>query len=200
MGWLTPTLPEATNGVRGPTELEYLKWVKVHLSHPVASVGSLSSTLRDFKWHCHNHSSSWRKTWCHLIEEQLALRGDSSSALPGNFLELAPQEEEDHETQPKVPPLGFKKIAKSLTRGKYLEMEINCPLTRASLDLLPGSTVATVTSATMCQDQTAGILYLSKVTTSMGLMNLKAPSVAVGHWVLVIEEPMEHDLAESHLK
>ena len=27
MSWMTATLPEATSDVRGPTELEYLKWV-----------------------------------------------------------------------------------------------------------------------------------------------------------------------------
>ena len=126
-----PPFPEATSDVRGPTELEYLKWVKVHPSHPVASVGSLPSTLGNLK-QCHcNCSSSQRKAQHHLIEERLALRGDSSSASPGSSPELAHQEEEDPGAQPKVPPLGFKEIAKSLTRGESPEMEIDCPLTGA---------------------------------------------------------------------
>ena len=150
MGPLTPTLPEATSDVRGLTEPEYPKWVKVHLSHPVASVGSLPWTLGDRRWHCHNHSCSWRKAWHHLIKEPLALWGDSSSALPGSSPELAPQEEEDPRAQPKVLPPGFEEIIKSLTRGKSPEMEIDCPLTGASPDLSAGSTVATVTSTVMC--------------------------------------------------
>ena len=167
--------------MRGLTELEYLKWVKVHLSHPVASMGSLHPTLGDLQQHHCNHSSSWRKAWHHLVEEQQALRGDSSSGLPGSSLELTPQEEEDPGAQPKVPPPRFKEIAKSLTRDESPEMEIDCPLTRASQGLLAGSAVATVTSTVMCQDQTTGAIYLSTVVTSMGLMNLEAPSVVVGH-------------------
>ena len=99
-----------------------------------------------------------------------------------------------------MPPPGFKEIAKSLTRDKSPEMEIACPLTGASQGLSAGPAVATVTSTVMCQDQTIGAIYLSTVMTSMGLMNLKAPSVVVGHWGLTIEELMEDDLAESHLK
>ena len=179
MSWPTPYLPEATSDVRGPMELEYLKWVKVHPSHLTASVGSLPSTLGDLKWCHHNHSSSQRKAQHHLVEEQWALRGDSSSALPGSSPEPAPQEEEDPGAQLKVLPLGFKEIAKSLTRGESPEMEINCPLTGASQGLLVGSTVATVTSTVMCQDQTMGAIYLSTVMTSMALMNLEPP-----HWQL----------------
>ena len=195
-----PHPPEATSDVGGLTELEYPKWIKVHPSHPAASVESLPSTLGDLKWHHHNHSSSQRKAWCHLVEEQWALRGDSSSALPGISLELAPQEEEDPAAQPKALPLGFKEIAKSLTRGESPEMEIDCPVTRASQGLSVGSTVATVTSTVMCQDQTMGAVYLSSVMNSMGLINLEVPSVVVGHWGLTIEELMEDDLVESHLK
>ena len=50
--------------------------------------------------------------------------------------------------------------------------------------------MATVTSTAMCQDQTMGAIYLSTVTTPMGLMNLEAPSVVVGHWGVTIEELM----------
>ena len=97
-------------------------------------------------------------------------------------------------------PPGFKEISKSLTRHKSPEMEIDCPLTGASQVLSVGSAVATVTSTAMCQDQIMGTVYLSTVTTSMGLMNLEAPSVVVGCWGPTIEELMEDDLAESCLK
>ena len=60
--------------------------------------------------------------------------------------------------------------------------------------------MATVISTTMCQDQTTGTIYLSMVTTSMGLMNLEAPSVAVGHPGQAIEELTEKDLVEGHPK
>ena len=196
----TPSLPEATSYVRGWTEPEYPKWIKVHPPCPVDSVGSLPSTLGDLKQHHCNCSFSQRKAQCHLVEEQWALRGDSSPALPGGSLELAPQEEEDPGAQPKVLPLEFKEIAKSLTRGESPEMEINCPLTRASQDLLAGSAVATITSTVMCQDQNMCAISLSMVTTSIGLMDLEAPSVVVGHQGLTTEEMMEDDLVESHLK
>ena len=52
----------------------------------------------------------------------------------------------------------FQEIAKSLTAGKSPDIEVGCPLTEASQDLLVGSTVATVTSTTMHQDQTMGII------------------------------------------
>ena len=56
----TPTLPETTSDVRGLTEPEYPKWVKVHLFHPVAFMGSLPSTRVDLKWCHHSCCSSWR--------------------------------------------------------------------------------------------------------------------------------------------
>ena len=79
------------------------------------------------------------------------------------------------EPKPKVMPLGFKEIAKSLTRGGPPEMGINCPLTVALTDLLAGSTVATLTLTGVCQDQTIGAIYLTTVMTSMRLMNLETP-------------------------
>ena len=79
-------------------------------------------------------------------------------------------------------------------------MEVDCPPTKASQKLSVESTVTTVISTTICQDQTMGAIYLSMVTTSMGLMNLEAPSVAVDCWGLTIEELMKEDLAEGCLK
>ena len=75
----------------------------------------------------------------------------------------------------RVLPPGFKEIAKSLTRGGPPEMGIDCPLTVAFADLLAGSTVVTLTSTGVCQDQTMGAIYLTTVMTSMGLMNLETP-------------------------
>ena len=174
---------------------------QVHPSCMAASVGSIPSNLGDLRWCCCNNSSSWQKrAWCHLEEEQWALRGTSSSALLESSPEPTTQEEEDLEAKPKVLPLGFQEIAKSLTTGESPDMEVDCPLTKASQDLSVGSTVATVTSHTMCQDQTTGIVYLSTVTTSMGLMNLEVTSVMVGHQGLTVEGLMEEDMAEGHLK
>ena len=62
-----PTPPETTGDGRSPTEPEYLRWVKVHLPHVVASVGGIPSNPGDLRWCCHNHSSSQQKklvsTW-----------------------------------------------------------------------------------------------------------------------------------------
>ena len=161
--------------------------------------GSIPCNQRDLRWHCHNSSSSQQKrAWCLLEEEQQALRGTSSSALSGSSPEPAPQEEEDPGAKLKALPLGFQEIAKSLATGKSPKMEVDSPLTGASQELLAEPTVATVISTTMCQDQTTGAVYLSMVTTSMGLMNLEAPSVAVGCQVPIIEELTEEDLAEGH--
>ena len=65
-----PPSPSETNGnARGLTEPEYLKWIKVHLSHMVASVRSIPCNPGDLRWcHCNCSSSqqkelgaSWRK-------------------------------------------------------------------------------------------------------------------------------------------
>ena len=95
-------------------------------------------------------------------------------------------------------PPGFHEIARSLTTGESSKMEVDCP--PISQELSTESAVATVISTTMCQDQTMGAIYLSTVTTSMGLMNLEVPSVAVDCWGRTIEELTEEDLVEGHLK
>ena len=196
-----PTPPEITGDVGSLTELEYPKWIKVHSPHMAASVGSIPSNPGDLRQHCHNLSSSQQKrAQHHLEEEQQALRGTSSSALPEDSLELAPQEEEDPGAKPKVPPLGFQEIALSLTTGEYPDMKVEFPLTEAAQDLSVGSTVATVTSATMCQDQSTGIIHLFTVTTSIGHMNLEALSMMVDYQRPPIEELTEDDLVEGCLK
>ena len=71
-----PTTPSNTTGdARNPIEMEYLRWVKVHLSCMVASVGSIPCNPGDLRWHNCNHSSSQCKRAQHLLEEeQQALR------------------------------------------------------------------------------------------------------------------------------
>ena len=76
-------------------------------------------------------------------------------------------------------------------------MEVDHPQSGVAQELLVDPAVATVISATMCQDWTMGAIYLSTVTASMGLMNLEAPSVAVGSQWPTIEEWTEEDLAEG---
>ena len=124
-----PTLSETTGNVRSLTELEYPKWVKVYLSHMVASVGSIPCNPGGLRRCRCNHSSSWQKrARCLLEEEQWVLRCTSSSASPGSSLEPAHQEEEDPGAKLKVPPPGFQEIAKSLTAGKSTKMEVDCLL------------------------------------------------------------------------
>ena len=77
-------------------------------------------------------------------------------------------------------------------------METNSPQAGAVQELLVESAGATVISSTVCQDQTMGAIYLLTVTTSMGLMNLKTPSVAVGCQGPTIEELTEGNLVESN--
>ena len=75
---------------------------KVHLSHMVASVGSIPCNLGDLRQCCHNHRFSQQKRAWHLLEEeQWALRGISSSASSGSSPELAPKEEEDQGAKPR---------------------------------------------------------------------------------------------------
>ena len=123
------------------------------------------------------------RAWHLLEEEWQALSCISSSTSLGSSPE---------------PPLEFQEIARSLTTGKSPKMEIEHPQTGVAQELLVELAVATVISTTMCQDQTMGTIYLPTVTTSMVLMNLEAPSVAVGCQGLTIEELTEEDLAESH--
>ena len=122
----------------------------------------------------------------------------SSSASLGSSPELAPQEGEVLEAKPKVLPLGFQEIVKSLIAGESPEMDIDSPQIRAAQELLVEPTVAMVISSTMCEDQTMGAIYLLTVTTSMGLMNLEALSVVVGCQGPTVEKLAEEDLAESH--
>ena len=168
-------IPEATSDARKTKDPEYPKWLKSPSIPSGGLCGECSPTLGDLRWCCHNCSSSQSRAWCHLVEEQWALKGDSSSALPQSSPEPAHHREEDPGAQLKALPPGFREITNSLTRGRPLEMGIYCPLTVASPGLSAGSAVAKVTSTGVCQDQTMGTIYLTMVTTSMGLMNLETP-------------------------
>ena len=140
-----PTPLKTTSDVRSPTESEYLRWVKVHSSCMAASVGSIPCNPGD-RWQCHcNCSSSWWKRAWHLLEEEWwALRGISSSASSGSSLELAAWEGDDPKAKPKVLPLGFQEIARSLTADEPPKMEIDHPQSGAAQELPVESTVATV--------------------------------------------------------
>ena len=113
----------------------------------------------------------------------------------GSSPDLAAQEGEDLEAKPKVPPLGFQEIARSLTKDEPPKMEIDHPWSGAAQELLVKLAVATVISATMCKDWTMGAMYLLTVTTSMGLK--EAPSMVVGCQGLTIEELTEEYLVEG---
>ena len=72
-------------------------------------------------------------------------------------------------------------------------MEDDSPQSRASHELSVEPPMAAVISTTLYQDQTMGTVYLSTVTTCMGLMNLEA----VDHHGLTLEELTEENLAEG---
>ena len=53
-------------------------------------------------------------------------------------------------------------------------------------------------STSMGWDKKMGAVYVSTMTTSMQIMNLEAPSMAVGHQGSTVEELAKEDLAEGH--
>ena len=154
-----------------------------------------SLAVRETRWHHHNHSTSQQQGAWHLLEEEWwALRGIFSSALSGSSPEPAPQEEEDPGAKPKVLPPGNHKVPdhRQIPQNGCWQ-SLDQSITRTVVE----PTVATMISTTVYQDQTMGAIYLSMVNNSMGLMNLEASSVAVGHQGLTIEELTEEDLAEG---
>ena len=58
--------------------------------------------------------------------------------------------------------------------------------------------IATVISTSVGRDQRMGIVYVSTMTALMGIMNLEAPSMAVGYQGATVEELAKEDLAEGH--
>ena len=73
---------------------------------------------------------------------------------------------------------------------------MDVPETSVALILLIEPMVTTVISTFMGQDKRMGTVYVSTVTASMEIMNLEAPSMAVGHQLTTVEELAE-DLAEG---
>ena len=195
-----PTTSKTASDTRSHPEQVYPKWVKVHSSCMVVSIGSIPCNPGDIWQHCCNCSSSqWKRAWHLLEEEQWALRGISSFASLGSSPEPAPQEGEDLEAEAKVPPPGFWEIARSLTAGKSPGMEINSLWTEVAQVLLVEPKVAMLVSATICQDGAMGTVYLLTVTASMGLMNLELLPGEVSCQGQTIEELTKEDLAESCL-
>ena len=100
-------------------------------------------------------------------------------------------------------PLGFLEIAECLTaRGTPKgEAPVSMDVAETSAALIPliGPTITTVISTSMGRDQRMGAVYVSTMTASMEIMNLEAPSMAVGHQGATVEELAEEDLAEGHL-
>ena len=58
--------------------------------------------------------------------------------------------------------------------------------------------IATMISTSMGRDQRIGAVYVSTMTTLMGIMNLEAHSMVVGHQGATVEELVEEDLVEGH--
>ena len=189
---------KTTGNVKSPTESEYPRWVKVHCSHTAVSVGSVPCNPGDLQQcHCNCSYSQQKRAWCLLEEKWWALRDISSSTSSGSSPEPAAQEGENPEAKSRVLPLGFQKILRSLTIDEPPKMEIDHPQCGVAQELLVEPAMATVISTTICENWTMGAVYLPTVTASMGLVNLKAPSVVVGCQGLAIEELTEEDLVEG---
>ena len=58
--------------------------------------------------------------------------------------------------------------------------------------------IATLISTSMGRGQRMGAVYVLTMTTLMGIMNLKALSMAVGCQGATVEELAKEDLAEGH--
>ena len=58
--------------------------------------------------------------------------------------------------------------------------------------------IATVISTSMGRDQRMGTVYVLTVTALLGIMNLEASSMAVGHQGAIVEELAKEDLVEGH--
>ena len=101
------TLPEATNDVGKLKIWSIQSGLKSILLIWWPPWGE-SPTLGDLRSHHHYHSSSWRRAWCHLVEEKWSLKGDSSSALPWSSPEPTCYGEENPGAQPKVLSPGFR--------------------------------------------------------------------------------------------
>ena len=79
-------------------------------------------------------------------------------------------------------------------------VRMDSPLGLVSPGLLVGSAMATMMSMEVCRDKTMGAMYMSTMMTSVGLMNLETPLMAVNHWEPILEELTDVDMAEGHPK
>ena len=140
------------------------------------------------------------------MEEQLCSdQGDSSPASSQGSARQECQvvEEPDLETsgaQPKMPLPGFKEITESLMGDDPPGTTTNIPQGLASPGFLVGSAVATMTSTVIHQDELTGNIYMNTVMTSMGLINLETPLVAVDCQMLTLVDVTNMDMADIHPK
>ena len=99
-------------------------------------------------------------------------------------------------------PPGFQKISQCLTAREIPKGEV--PVSMDVLDTVATPIppiepmIATVISTSVVWDQRMGTVYVLTMTTLMGIMNLEAPSMAVGHQGAAVEELVEEDLVEGH--
>ena len=75
---------------------------------------------------------------------------------------------------------------------------MDSPETSATLVPQVEPKVASVVSTTMGHNQIMGAVYVSTVTTSIEVMKLEAPSLAVGYQGAIIVELTEEDFLEGH--
>ena len=99
-------------------------------------------------------------------------------------------------------PLGFQDIAQCLTAGETPEEEAPASMDVPEAGVAPvppmEPAIATVIYTSMGRDQRMSAIYVFTMTTLMGIMNLEAPSMAVGCQGATVEELVEEDLAEGH--
>ena len=99
-----PPTPASSMGNEGK---EYPKWIKVHSSHKVATVGSILCNPGE-SWWCCNHSSRQQKRAYHLLEEEWWDLGDVSGSDPSEGShEPMPWSKEEKGAEPMEWPLGF---------------------------------------------------------------------------------------------
>ena len=113
--------------------------------------------------------------------------------------ELGPHNEEGKGADPKGCPPGFREIAQCLTATKEeAPASLDVPKAGAASILPIKPTIGTVISTSMGRDQRMGTVYVSTRTTPIGIINLEAPSRAVGHQGATVEELAKEDLVEDH--
>ena len=127
-------------------------------------------------------SSKWHKgiQWL-LDEEWWDIEDVSGSALSRGSLELAPQDEKGEDAKLKVAPAPMDVPEASTAPIPVTELAI-----------------ATAISTSMGKDQGMGDACVLAGTALMEILNLEAPSMAVGCWGATVEELVEEDLAEGH--